>query len=210
MEKLDLIKQLKNLYQPSPKEVVFVDVPAMQFATFSGAIEPGHSPGVSPSFARALEALYGISYTLKFASKLRLLDPVDYKVMCLEAFWWVEDGKFEITIPDNWFWKAVIMQPELITPAMFDEAREKLQKKKPALDLNGLKFETIQEGLCVQIMHIGPYATEPATVARMHDFAQKNGYTMSGYHHEIYLGDPRKSAPEKLKTVIRHPVMRAA
>lgn len=206
MEKLDFYKQYKDLYQPSSKEVVFIDVPVLNFATYSGTIEPGQSPGNSPSFSRALTALYGISYSLKFALKLRPVDPVDYKVMCLEAFWWVEDGKFDISKPDNWHWKAVIMQPPFITMEIFEETKQKLAKKKPDVDLTGLGFETIQEGLCVQIMHIGPYAAEPATVARMDEFAQHNGYVMSGFHHEIYLGDPRKSAPEKLKTVLRHPV----
>lgn len=208
MVKLDLIKQYKLLYQPSPNEVVFVDVPPLQFATYSGAIEPGHSPGDSPAFAHALEALYGISYTLKFSMKLDASTPVDYKVMPLEAFWWVEDGIFDITKPDNWHWKAVIMQPDVVTCEIFELAKQKLGKKKPELDLSGLNFETIHEGLCLQIMHIGPYATEPATVARMHDFAGEKGYIMSGRHHEIYLGDPRKAAPEKLKTILRHPVQR--
>jgi hypothetical protein len=208
MEKLDLRKQYKHLYKPSLKKVEVVDVPAFKFAMIDGQIEPGHGPSSSPAFQQALEVLYGISYTLKFMSKLRKENPIDYSVMALEGLWWVEQGEFNISQPGNWHWTAMIMQPEHISAAMFQEALEQLQKKKPELDLKGLRFETFHEGLCMQIMHIGPYASEPATLARMEEFANENGYCYRGRHHEIYIGDPRRSAPEKLKTVLRHPIER--
>jgi hypothetical protein len=207
MDKLDLRKQLKHQYKPSAKQVEVVNVPPMQFAMVDGTIEPGCSPGDSPSFAAALEALYGISYTLKFMSKQRAQDPLDYTVMGLEALWWVEDGLFNISQPDNWYWTAMILQPDHITRELFQEGLGSLRKKKdnPALDL--LRLETFHEGLCVQIMHIGPYSDEPATVEKMETFARENGYTMlPGKHHEIYLSDPRRTEPSKLKTVLRHPV----
>jgi len=208
MENLDLRKQYKHLYKPSPKKVEVVDVPTFKFAMIEGQIEPGHGPSSSPAFQQALEVLYGISYTLKFMSKLRKENPIDYSVMALEGLWWVEQGEFNISQPGNWHWTAMIMQPEHISAAMFQEALEQLQKKKPELDLKGLRFETFHEGLCMQIMHIGPYASEPATLARMEEFANENGYRYRGRHHEIYIGDPRRSAPEKLKTVLRHPIER--
>ncbi len=206
MDKLDLRKQYRDLYQPSAKEASLVDVPPLQFAMVDGTIEPGASPGTSPAFQQALEALYGISYTLKFASKQRPENPIDYSVMVLEALWWVEDGQFDITRAGNWRWTAMIMQPAHITRAMFQEALQKLRAKRPGPGLDKLRLETLHEGLCVQIMHIGPYAGEPATLERMHAFARERGYRLRGRHHEIYLGDPRRADPAKLKTVLRQAV----
>jgi hypothetical protein len=148
---------------------------------------------------------------LKFASKLDEKNPVDYPVMALEGLWWIEDGTFDITKPGNWHWTLLMLQPDHITEIMFETALHKVVEKRgdsPALAK--VRFEPFEEGLCVQIMHIGPYATEPATVERMHAFMQENGYRdrvgLGGKHHEIYLGDPRKADPSKLKTVLRHPV----
>jgi len=207
MPKMDLRKELKYLYAPSAKQVALVDVPEFQFAQIDGAIEPGQAPGTSPAFEQAMSALYGITYTLKFMSKQRADDPIDYTVMTLEGLWWVEEGEFDITQPGNWRWTMMILQPEHITPAMFAEGLAQLRKKRgdsPALDK--LRLARFHEGLALQIMHIGPYANEPTTIARMDAFAQENGYRMIGKHHEIYLGDPRNAAPEKLKTILRHPV----
>jgi hypothetical protein len=210
MEKLDLRKQYKELYLPSAKQVSVVKAPSLKFAMVDGAIEPGCTPGTSPSFQQAMEALYGISYTLKFMSKLRQADPVDYTVMALEGLWWIQDGEFDIRQPGNWLWTVMIMQPDHITPKMFREALAQLRKKKPGPALDKLRLETFREGLCVQIMHLGPYAGEPATVDKLHAFAAENGLRdlvgRGDKHHEIYLGDPRKAAPSRLKTVLRHPV----
>lgn len=210
MKKLDLRKLYKHLYQPSAKKVEVVDVPPFQFAMIDGQIEPGHAPGDSPAFQQALEALYGISYTLKFASKLRAENPVDYTVMALEGLWWEKSDEFDITRPEGWRWTAMMMQPDHISEAMFQEGLEQLRKKKPNPALDRLRFGIFHEGVSVQIMHIGPYSEEPATVAKMDAFAKENGYAFRGRHHEIYIGDPRRAAPEKLKTVLRHPVERIA
>jgi hypothetical protein len=156
-----------------------------------------------------VQALFGASYTLKFQSKLRKQDAIDYPVMALEALWWVEDGQFELSKPDNWSWRAMMMQPEHISQEMLAEALEQLHKKKPSPGLERLRLERFREGLCVQTMHIGPYSEEPATVARLRAFAQDNGYTFANQHHEIYLSDPRRSAPAKMKTVVRHGVAKA-
>lgn len=207
MPKIDLRKELKHLYAPSARQVALVDVPEFQFAQIDGAIEPGQAPGTSPAFEQAMSALYGITYTLKFMSKQRADNPIDYAVMALEGLWWVEEGEFDITQPGNWRWTMMILQPDHITPAMYAEGLAQLRKKRgdsPALDK--LRLARFHEGLALQIMHIGPYAHEPATIARMDAFAQENGYRMIGKHHEIYLGDPRNAAPEKLKTILRHPV----
>jgi hypothetical protein len=211
MKTLDLKKELKYLYQPSAKKPEFVKVPKMQFAMVDGAIEKGSEPGKSPMFAEATQALYSISYTLKFMLKKRKTNAVDYPVMALEGLWGVEDGQFDITIKDNWSYTLMILQPEVITKDVFAEGLEQVRKKKgdsPAL--SKLRLANFEEGLCVQVMHIGPYATEPATIERMRAFAAENGFRdrvgPNGKHHEIYLGDPRKADQAKLKTVLRHPL----
>jgi len=212
MKILDLRKQYKHLYQPSAKKVEVVQIPKLQFAMIDGAIEKGYEPGNSLSFQEATQALYGISYTLKFMLKKRRTNAIDYPVMALEGLWWVEDGVFDITIKDNWFFTLMIMQPDVITKDLFDEGLEQVRKKRgDAPALSRLRLIDFEEGLCVQTMHIGPYSTEPDTVERMKAFAQENDCrdlvgSSGGRHHEIYLGDPRKANPEKLKTVLRHPV----
>ncbi|NLU41726.1 MAG: hypothetical protein GXX08_05955 [Firmicutes bacterium] len=208
MEKLDLRKELKHLYQPSAAQIEVVDVPEFKFAMIDGELEKSCAPGDSAAFQQALEALFGISYNLKFASKKREINPIDYTVMALEALWWVEDGEFDIARPDNWKWTAMILQPDHITDSMFQEALEQLKKKRENPAVDKLRLETFREGLCIQTMHIGPYSEEPATIRRMESFAAENGFTYRGRHHEIYLGDPRRSAPEKLKTILRQPVER--
>ena len=211
MKTLDLKKDLKRCYQPTAKKPEVIEVPRFQFAMIDGAIEKGSEPGKSPAFAEATQAVYGISYTLKFMLKKRKVDAIDYPVMALEGLWWVVDGKFDITVKDNWHYTLMILQPEAITPALFAEGLAEVKRKRgdsPAL--SQLRLEYFEEGLSVQMMHIGPYATEPATLATMLAFAADEGYRdrvgLGGKHHEIYLGDPRKADPSKLKTVLRHPV----
>jgi len=211
MKVLDLRKQYKDLYQPSARKPVLVKVPRLQFAMIDGAIEKGSEPGKSPSFAEATQAMYGIAYTLKFTLKKRKTNAMDYPVMALEGLWWVEDGMFDITIKDNWFYTLMILQPEVITTEIFEEAREQVRRKKgDSSALAKARLGHFEEGLCVQIMHIGPYAAEPATIEVMRRFATENGYRdrvgLGGKHHEIYMGDPRRVSPEKLKTVLRHPL----
>ena len=210
MQTLDLKKTYKHLYLPSAKAPVLVDVPQLQFLMIDGAIEPGMEPGNSPAFAEAFQAIYGAAYTLKFMLKKRKTDPVDYPVMALEGLWWVEGGQFEISVKDNWTWRLMVLVPEVVGPEQFEAALQELGRKRPGPGLAKLRLEHFTEGLCVQIMHIGPYADEPATVERMKSFAAEQGYLMSGRHHEIYLGDPRRAQPEKLKTVLRHPVQPVA
>jgi hypothetical protein len=213
MKTLDLKKQFKYLYQPSAKKIETVQVPNLQFAMIDGYIEKGSEPGKSPTFAEATQALYGLSYTLKFMFKKRKTNAIDYPVMALEGLWWVEDGKFDIFRKDNWFYTLMIMQPDVVTQEVFEKAREEVRKKKgDSESLNKARLAHFEEGLCVQTMHIGPYDTEPVTVDRMQEFMKENGLKdnvgPNGKHHEIYMSDPRKAAPDKMKTVLRHPVVK--
>jgi hypothetical protein len=215
MKTLDLKKQFKHLYMPSAKKVEIIQVPRLQFAMIDGAIEKGHGPGDSPGFQEAVQALYGISYTLKFMLKKRKTNPIDYPVMPLEGLLWLTEGDvFDINIKDNWSYTLVIMQPEVVTQEIFEEGLAQVRRKRgDSGALSKLRLEYFEEGLCAQVMHIGPYATELATMDRMHEFMKENGYRdcvgSGGKHHEIYLGDPRKADLAKLKTVLRHPVEKA-
>jgi hypothetical protein len=211
MKKMDLKKDLKPYYMPSSKKVTFIEVPRFQFIMVDGAIEPGQAPGTSPLFQENMQALYGAAYTLKFMLKKREVDPIDYPVMPVDGLWDVRDGKFDINIKDNWDYTLMILVPDLITSELFEQGLTQLRKKKG--DQPGfarLRLDRFEEGPCVQIMHIGPYATEPETLERMQAYMHENGFQdlvgRGGKHHEIYLGDPRRAAPEKLKTVLRHPV----
>ena len=211
METFDLKKELKYLYAPSAKKAEIVHVPRLQFAMIDGAIEKGKEPGNSPAFAEATQALYSISYTLKFMIKKREIDPIDYPVMPLEGLWGVQDEMVDVAKKDNWSYTLMILQPDVITPEIFADGLEQIRKKKGnSSNLSNLRLAHFEEGICVQTMHIGPYATEPATIERMRAFALENGYRdrvgPNGLHHEIYIGDPRKADPAKLKTVLRHPL----
>jgi hypothetical protein len=214
MKTIDLKKQFKHLYQPSARKIETVQVPNLQFAMIDGAIEKGQAPGTSPIFSESTQALYGLSYTLKFMLKKRKTNAIDYPVMALEGLWWVEGGFFDINVKDNWFYTLMIMQPDVITQEIFEEAREQVRKKKGDTPLlSKVKLGYFEEGLCVQTMHIGPYAAEPTTIERMKEFMKENGLQdnvgPNGKHHEIYMSDPRKAAPEKMKTVLRHPVVKS-
>lgn len=212
MKILDLKKQFKYLYQPSAKKIELVQVPCLQFAMIDGAIEKGYGPGNSPGFQAAVEALYNVSYTLKFMFKKRRTSPIDYPVMALEGLLWLTAGDvFDITIKDNWSYTLMIMQPEIVTREIFEEGLAQVRKKRGDREaFSKLRLDFFEEGLCAQVMHIGPYATEPATMERMQEFMKENGYRdcvgLGGKHHEIYLSDPRKADPAKLKTVLRHPL----
>ncbi len=199
---MDFKKELKHLYRPSSKEFVVVDVPEMQFLMIDGHGDPN----TAQEYKDAVEALYGVAYKLKFMSKKE--PGTNYVVPPLEGLWWAEDMETFSTQRDKsaWDWTMMIMQPEWITQEMFEEAVKQVQKKKDLPALLKLRLETYQEGLSVQIMHIGSYDDEGPVMARLHEFIPQNGYVEAGKHHEVYLGDPRKTAPEKLKTVLRQPI----
>lgn len=201
MAKLDLKKELKDLYT-APREPVMLEVPPLSYAMVDGR---GY-PGTSQEYQEAIEALYGVSYTLKFMLK-RASSPMDYVVMPLEGLWWAEDMEvFIMDRKDEWLWTAMILQPDAVTDAIFEMAREELGRKKDPPALPRLRLETLEEGLSAQVMHIGPYSEEGPTIEALHRFIQDEGHQPRGKHHEIYLGDPRRTAPERLRTIIRQPV----
>ncbi|MFA5874852.1 MAG: GyrI-like domain-containing protein [Anaerolineales bacterium] len=201
MEKLDLKKTLKYLYEPSARAFSVVDVPPMNFIMIDGHGNPSNSP----EYAESLQALYTAAYTLKFKIKKELA--VDYPVMASEGLWWMDDMReFSLARKDDWKWTMMIMQPEIVTPQLFAQAVDEATKKKGQPALSRLRLEHYHEGLATQIMYFGPYANEGPTIARLHQFIEESGHVRFGKHHEIYLGDPRRTAPEKLRTVIRQPM----
>ncbi len=197
--KLDLRKTLKSLYSPRAGEVELVTIPAMKYIMVDGSGAPE-----SESFQQAIGVLYNLAYTMKFRSK-KLLKK-DYNVMALEGLWWIEGKEFDMAKRDDWVWRLMIVQPDFVTSKMFSEAREEIKRKKNPPGLEKAYLESFEEGPCVQIMHVGPYSAEPESIAKMDAYAKERGYRMVGKHHEIYLGDPRRAAPSKLKTIIRHPI----
>lgn len=204
MPKLDLKKEYREFYNPSAKECSVVDVPEFQFLMVDGTGDPNKSQ----AYREALEALYAVSYYLKFFSKNS--QDTDYVVMALEGLWWTDDmSNFSMEDKSAWSWTSMIMQPAHLTAAHVESAMEEVRHTKNPPALDRMRFESFREGLSVQIMHIGPYAEEAPTIMRLHEFAAGSGYPLRGKHHEIYIGDPRRTAPEKLRTVIRQPVEEA-
>lgn len=202
MTKTDFKKEWKNLYQPSKTEFQVVEVPDMAFFKVDGH----GTPGVVPEYTAAIEALYAMSYKTKFLSKKL---EKDYVVPPLEGLWWADDMATFTTARDKsqWHWTMMIMTPEWITEEMVAESRTEVLKKKDLPSLAKLRWEIYQEGLCVQILHLGSYDDEGPVLARMHgEWMPEHGYTFNGLHHEIYLSDPRRVEPEKLKTILRQPI----
>lgn len=201
--KIDLKKQ-DTLYNPSAKEVVLVDIPAMQYLMIDGMGDPN----TSLQYQTAVEALYTVAYALKFQIKKETSR--DYVVMPLEGLWWTPDMRdFSIEHKEIWQWTMLLRQPEEVTTAHLEQARAQARRKKPSPALAELRLETLHEGRAAQIMHLGPYSAEGPTVARLHTFIQEQGYRLDGTslkHHEIYLSDPRRAAPEKMRTILRQPV----
>jgi hypothetical protein len=205
--KIDFKKDLKHLYQPAKGDFSIVEVPEFNFLMVDGRGDPN----TAQEYQDALEALYAVAYKIKFMSKKRL--DRDYVVPPLEGLWWAEDMDVFTTGGDksSWLWTMMIMQPEWITTEIFDEALLQVEKGKNPPALFKVRLEGYHEGTAVQIMHIGPFSEEGPTIARLHnEFIPENDLVENGKHHEIYLSDPRKVAPEKMKTVLRQPVRRRA
>lgn len=205
MSKTDFKKEMKHLFAPSAKAFEIVDVPQLKYLMIDGKGDPNDR-----EYSEAVEALYAVAYKIKFMSKKEL--GRDYVVPPLQGLWWAEDmSVFASGDKDAWEWTSMIMQPDWIDAGMFDNSRVQVEKAKNPPALSKMRMEKYHEGLSVQIMHIGPYADEGPVVARLHnEFLPQNGYAEAGKHHEIYLSDPRKVSPEKLKTVLRQPVKKAA
>ncbi len=164
-------------------------------------------PNTSPRFRQAVEALYGLSYTMKFASK-KAGGP-DWTVMGLEGLWWTDtQGNFRIDLrKDRWNWTMLIVQPQVVTAKMLAKTAKELAAKKDNPAIAQVRLERLTEGLSAQVLHVGPYDAEAPTIALLHEFIAAQGRRPRGKHHEIYLGDPRRAAPQKLKTLLRQPVV---
>ncbi|MBO4846276.1 MAG: GyrI-like domain-containing protein [Lachnospiraceae bacterium] len=207
----DYKKEYKEFYMPKDKPSI-VTVPKMSFIAVRGSGNPNREDG---QYKQAIGSLYGIAFTIKMSKKTdhQIDGYFDYVVPPLEGFWW-QDGVngIDYAHKENFNWISVIRLPDFVTKEDFDWAvKEATTKKKQ--DFSNVEFFTYDEGLCVQCMHVGPYDDEPKTVDMMHGFMEDEGYvldiTKKRLHHEIYLSDVRKVAPERLKTVIRHPVRKA-
>jgi len=203
LEKIDYKKTLKHLYKPSTKKVELVEVPEMNFLMIDGQGDPN----TSKAFSDAIEALYPVAYTLKFMVKKGEW-AIDYGVMPLEALWWADDmSAFTEGKKDHWKWTVMLMQPEFITAEMVESAIKEVQQKKNPVALPMMRFEAFNEGKSAQIMHIGPFSEEGPNIEKVHKFIETEGSERRGKHHEIYLSDMRRTAPEKLKTIIRQPMV---
>ena len=207
MEKLDLRKKWAALYKASAQEPALVDVPPMDYLMIDGR----GAPDTSPAFQQAIEALYGLSYTLKFGLKKR--EGLDWRVMGLEGLWWAEGDDpgeaFRSGDKTRWQWTLMIAQPDFITRAFVEEAREELLARRPMPAAKQVRLARLEEGPSAQILHVGPYAEVVPTIDLMLAFIKEKGYEFNGKHHEIYLSDPRRTKPERLKTIIRQPVKKA-
>lgn len=202
MDKIDFKKELRQFYSSKAKPVT-VEVPVMNFLMIDGKGDPN----TSKEYIDAIQTLYPVAYTLKFMAKKDLAK--DYSVMPLEGLWWTEDmSQFTAGDKSNWLWTAMIMQPDFITKDMFDTALQQVADKKNPRSLGRIRLESYDEGRAAQVMYIGPYAKEGPTIQQLHAFIKDSGGQLNKtnrHHHEIYLGDPRRTAPEKLKTIIRQP-----
>lgn len=193
---------LKELLAPSAAHPTIVEVPAFKFLMVDGKGDPNDSM----EFQGAIGALFGLSYGIHFALKKA---GVESRVRPLEALWWTDGPEDFIGVSSGkWRWTAMMMQPEEITPALLEKVRIEAERKKPNPTLSKVRLETFEEGLAAQVMHLGPYSAEKPTIERLRAFVAEQGFRPRGKHHEIYIGDPRRAAPEKLKTVVRQPVAR--
>jgi DNA-binding PadR family transcriptional regulator len=201
VDKYDIKKSHKKLYAPSAREFTVVEVPELRYI----AVDGRGDPNTSPAYANAVEALYSVAYTLKFASKNTL--GRDFVVGPLEGLWRADDPSVFVTRrKDTWEWTMMISQPDWITDGMVQAAIENVAKKKTIL-LGDVRLRTLAEGTCVQILHIGSYDDETPTLQRLHSqYLPENGLTFNGDHHEIYLSDARRTPPAKLRTILRQPV----
>ncbi|MFZ2088575.1 MAG: GyrI-like domain-containing protein [Desulfobaccales bacterium] len=201
MDKIDLKKDLKQLYSASADTIGIIEVPPLKYLMAEGQGDPN----TAPAFQQAAETLFRLSYTLKFMMKKE--QGLDWTVMPLEGLWCADDlAAYAEDRRDEWKWTLMILQPDFITRENLDRAAELVRSKKGAPPLYDTTFGRHTDGQSAQILHVGPYAGEPATIARLHRFIREKGYHFAGKHHEIYLGDPRRTAPEKLKTILRQPI----
>lgn len=196
----DLRRTLPELYRAGPQPA-FVDVPELPFLMIDGVGDPATAPG----YADALHALYAVAYGVHFALK-RQPDGVDAPVLPLEGLWWVPDmSLFAVADRSEWQWTLLIPQAEAVTPALVASCAT-AARGKGVQAADAVRLERYAEGRCAQVLHRGPYAEEGPTVAALHAFIAEHGCVPTGKHHEIYLGDPRRTRPDRLRTILRQPV----
>jgi len=194
-----LSKELKGVYK-AKRNPELIDVPAGKFLAIDGKGDPN-----GEEYQEAMQGLYGAAYTLKFNYKAQGLD---FKVMALEGLWWIADGVFDMNKPaprGQWRWTSMIRVPDFVMQDAFDEVLPELVEKRGE-KVREVRLVEFDEGLSAQIMHIGPYSEEAPTINKLHKWVTEQGYRLRDKHHEIYMGDPRRTKPENLKTIIRHPV----
>jgi hypothetical protein len=198
--KVDFKKTLKHLYNPPKSGFHIVDVPKMNYLMLDGKGDPN----TSSDYQQAVEVLYTMSYRIKFSQKSL---GFDYIVPPLEGLWWMDNmNEFTLANKDSWKWTMLIMQPEWVIAESVKKVREEAYQKKKLSLVMTVRFESYNEGLSVQILYTGAYENEASTITEMHKFIKNNGYQSNGKHHEIYLGDPRKTSPERLQTILRQPI----
>ena len=201
MKKIDLKKELKGLYKASAKHVARVTVPPLKYLMIDGKGDPN----TSQAYAEAVEALFSVSYTAKFAVK-KGAQKTDYAVMPLEGLWWADDwSSFVAGDKANWNWTMMILQPSFVPDKTIEDAIADVRRKKDIPGLGRLRLEEFSEGECAQILHIGPFSAEGPTIEKLHDYILSHG-RLTGKHHEIYLSDVRRADPSKWKTILRQPM----
>lgn len=208
MEKIDYKRQFKEFYDPKTTPTL-IDVPEMTFIAVDGKGDPNDKDG---EYQAAVEIIYALSYTIKMAPKsnIDIEGYNEYVMPPLEGLWWFADYSSTAEDKSKYCWTSMVRQPDFVTQEVFELAKALVKKKKPGLDTTKARFHTFTEGLCVQCMHIGPFADEPVTLAKMKDYTANNSFVfdLSGTrkHHEIYSSDPRKADAAKMKTILRYPV----
>lgn len=200
-EKIDFKKVMKNLYQASAREVATVEVPPLTYLMIDGEGDPN----TSPAYAAAIEALFAVAYTAKFMLK-KGPQALDFAVMPLEGLWWADDmSAFATGDKSRWKWTMMILQPPCVDATLIGEAIAEVRRKKPLPAVDRLRLDTLAEGRCAQVLYVGPFSGEGPTIERLHAYIASRS-ALRGKHHEIYLSDIRRTAPEKWKTLIRQPM----
>jgi len=201
LTKLDLKRTMRRLYFPPANQPVLVDVPEMQFLMIDGRGDPA----TSHTYAEAIDALFTVSYALKFT--IKRVDPEDdYTVMPLESLWWTDEKRFDADDRSTWRWTAMVAQPPVINQDLVRAAAHEAAHKRRFPALRKMRLDGFREGLSAQILHIGRYEDEAPTIRKLHAFISEHDYPVRGRHHEIYLSDPKRCAPERMRTVIRQPI----
>ena len=201
MTRRDLRRELREFYHASAKHITEVNVPAMSYLMVDGEGDPN----TSPAYSQAVEALFSVSYTAKFVLKKGAL-AIDYTVMPLEGLWWADDWSVFLTDDrSRWKWTMMIMQPDFLPDKVIHDAINKVGQAKSLPALAKIRLEKFEEGRCAQVLHVGPFTEERATIERVHDYIDQKSERI-GKHHEIYLSDIRRAAPSRWKTIIRQPM----